>query len=568
MTTSYRRARNTRLTVLGRALAVALGVSLLAAGCGSGTPTADSGGSSGGASTAPSGSIEASSPDTTAPVNGGTLTFAVANDPINLNPSGTGSGNDTWYVTRQIVDSLTEQDPATGEVIPWLAQSWQISDDAKSFTFTLRPGVTFSDGTPLTAAVVKANFDDIQAAGAKSSAIAALTGYQGTTVVDDATFTVVFSTPNAAFLQATSQVGLGPVALSTLAIPYDDRAGGQGVIGTGPFTVDHYTKNTEVVLNKRAGYDWGPKDRQHTGEAYLDQVTFKIVPEPGVRTGSLQSGQLQVIGGVAPQDIERLSGAGQELVIRPNPGVTFGLTGNESRPLVSDPAVRQAIGLAVNPQDVVDTALNENFKVATSVLGENTPGWVDLSADLVHDPEQAKSVLDAAGWTVGADGIRQKDGQRLHLVVAWIGNFGPNQTALELIQQQLKDVGIEIELVTGTVPDILAGQKDGKYDLTWGNLSRADGDVLRVQYSTKATNYAKIDDPALEEALQAQQATADPAKRAAFQATAQKILIDKYYVIPVHELTTVLGTAPAVHGVVLGADSRLSQLTDAFVTTQ
>ncbi len=199
-------------------------------------------------------------------VEGGTLTFAVANDPINLNPSGTGSGNDTWYLTRQIVDSLTEQDPATGEVIPWLAQSWKISDHATSFTFTLRPGVTFSDGTPLTAAVVKANFDDILAAGTKSQAIGAFTGYQGTTVVDDATFTVTFSTPIAAFLQATSQVGLVPVALSTLAIPYDDRAGGQGVIGTGPFTVDHYTKNTEVVLNKRAGYDWGPKDRHHTGE--------------------------------------------------------------------------------------------------------------------------------------------------------------------------------------------------------------------------------------------------------------------------------------------------------------
>ncbi len=109
-------------------------------------------------------------------------------------------------------------------------------------------------------------------------------------------------------------------------------------------------------------------------------MTFKIVPESGVRTGSLQSGQLQVIGGVAPQDIDRLSAAGQELVIRPNPGVVFGLTGNESRPLVSDPAVRHAIGLAVNPQDVVDTALNDNFKVATSVLAANTPGWVDLSA--------------------------------------------------------------------------------------------------------------------------------------------------------------------------------------------
>ena len=499
-------------------------------------------------------------------MQGGNLTFAIANDPINLNPSGTGAGNDTWYVTRQIVDSLTEQDPADGAVTPWLAESWTISDDATSFTFTLRPGVTFSDGTPLTAGVVKANFDDIVAAGAKSSFSSAFTGYQATTVKDDLNFTVTFTSPNAAFLQATSQVGLGLVAPSTLAIPFDDRATGVGLVGTGPFTLDHYTKNTEVVLKKRPGYAWNPADRQHNGEAYLDQVTFKIVPESGVRTGSLESGQLQVIGGVAPQDLDKLTAAESELVIRPNPGVAFNLNFNLARPLVGDPAVREAISLAIIPQDVVDTSLNENFAVATSPLAANTPGWVDLSAELVTDPEKAKSVLDAAGWAVGSDGVRQKDGQQLKLQVGYIANFGPNQTSLELIQQQLKDVGISIELVTGTVPDFIAAQKAGSFDASWGNLSRADGDVLRTQYSTSATNYQHIDNPELEAALQAQQATSDPAKRAEFQATAQQILVAEHYVVPVHELTTVLGTAPTVHGVVLGADSRLSQLSDAFVT--
>jgi peptide/nickel transport system substrate-binding protein len=162
--------------------------------------------------------------------------------------------------------------------------------------------------------------------------------------------------------------------------------------------------------------------------------------------------------------------------------------------------------------------------------------------------------------------VRQKDGQQLKLQVGYIANFGPNQTSLELIQQQLKDVGISIELVTGTVPDFIAAQKAGSFDASWGNLSRADGDVLRTQYSTSATNYQHIDNPELEAALQAQQATSDPAKRAEFQATAQQILVAEHYVVPVHELTTVLGTAPTVHGVVLGADSRLSQLSDAFVT--
>ena len=103
-----------------RWIAVAVGASLLAAGCGSNVPASSQSSTEASTSASASGSAGA---DATAPVKGGNLTFAIANDPINLNPSGTGSGNDTWYVTRQIVDSLTEQDPADGSVIPWLAQS-------------------------------------------------------------------------------------------------------------------------------------------------------------------------------------------------------------------------------------------------------------------------------------------------------------------------------------------------------------------------------------------------------------------------------------------------------------
>jgi len=542
------------------------GLAVLLAACGSDSQAAPSSPVATDAVSLAAEAATGSSTTDAAPVQGGSLTFAVANDPISLNPSSTGSGNDTLYVTRQLFDSLTEQDPATGDVIPWLAESFKASDDATSFDFTLRPGVTFSDGTPLTAESVKATFDDITAAGAKAaSAIVYFTGYQETKVTGDLTFTVKFSQPNGSFLQATSAIALAPVAAGTLAIPYDDRASGTGVIGTGPFTLDHYTKNNEVVLKKRAGYTWGPADRTNTGEAHLDQVVFKIVPESGVRTGSLQSGQVQVIGGVAPQDIAGLKSSGFGLVVRPNPGVTFGLTANESRPLVADLAVRQAIAHAVNATDVRDTALNEYFNVATSALAANTPGWADQSASISFDPEKAKSLLDAAGWVVGADGIRVKDGVPLHLLTAYISNFGPNQTALELIQQQLKDVGIDIELWTGTVPDLLAGQQEGKFDLIWGNISRADGDILRTTFSVAASDYYKIKDPQLEAALVGQQSTADPAKRKQFLATAQQILVEKAYQIPVHELTTVLGTAQNVHGIVLGADSRLSQLTDAYL---
>jgi len=542
-----------------------LGLTLFTAACGSGTTTAGAG--SGSSSAAGSAAASESDSAGATPTEGGTLTFAVGNDPISLNPSGTGSGNDTLYVTRQLFDSLTEQDPDTGDLLPWLAESFTASPDATSFTFSLRPGVTFSDGTALTAESVKATFDDIVANGADAlSAIPYLTGYTGTTVADDRTLTVTFGAPNGSFLQATSSVALAPVGAATLAVPYAQRGTGPELVGTGPFTLNHYTKNTEVALDQRADYTWGPADRDNTGAAHLDHVVFKIVPESGVRTGSLESGQVRVIGGVAPQDIKTLSDAGHPLVVRANPGLAFGISPVESRPIVADDNVRKAIALAINPADVRDVALNDSFAVATSSLAHNTPGWSDQTSRIVFDPDQAGTLLDQAGWAKGADGIREKDGQQLHLVLAYISNFGPNQAAVEYIQQQLKDVGIDVGLWTGTVPDLRTGLGQGSFDLVWANLSRADGDVLRQQFSVTGTNWYKIDDAELEAALVGQQSTADQARRNEYLATAQQILVEKAYNIPVFELTTVLGTADAVHGVALGADSRLAPLTQAFLS--
>ncbi|WP_028046792.1 ABC transporter substrate-binding protein [Cellulomonas sp. URHE0023] len=515
--------------------------------------------------TTEAGSDESASTAADAPVDGGDLTFAIGNDPISLNPSGVGSGNDTFYVTRQLVDSLLWQDPADGSLKPWLATKWEANADATQFTFTLRDDVTFSDGTPFTAESVKKNFDDAIAAGAKSSAAASFIGYAGTTVVDPTTVTVAFTTPNAAFPQASSSVALGLVADSTLAIPFDDRASGTGVVGTGPFTLDHYTKDTETVLKARPEYAWGPAGRENTGKAHLDSVTFQVIPEAGVRTGALTSDQVNVIGGVQPTDIATLEDSGFDVVHRANPGITFGLTFNEAGALGSDPAVREAIALTVNPTEVRDTALNDGFAVAQGPLASTTPGVADVSTSIVTDPKKAASVLEKAGWAKGADGIYAKDGKPLAPVLVWITNFSPNQTSVELIQQELKANGIDAQLWSGAVPDFQAKLKEGSFDLVWGNLSRADGDVLRTQYSTAATNFYKLADPDLEALLQKQLTIGDPTERDAVLADAQERLVTQHHVVPVHELTTFLGLDTDVHDVQLGADSRLDQLTQAWI---
>lgn len=508
-------------------------------------------------------SPQAAATDDATPVAGGDLTFAIANDPISLNPSATGSGNDTLYVTRQLVDSLLYQNPETGELDPWLATSYAVDDDATTFTFELRDDVTFSDGTAFTAENVKETFDDIVAAGALSQATSYFVGYSDTRVIDEHTVEVNFSTPNAAFPNSTASVALGIVGASTIDVPFEQRADGEAVVGTGPFVLDTYTKDVETVLSARDDYAWAPEALGNDGRAHLDSVTFQIVPEASVRTGSLTSDQVDVAGGVQPVDVDALEQAGYPLVSRANPGVTFGVSFNLARPIVADLAVREAIGVAIDAEVVRDTALNDHFAVATSALAETTPSWADQSSYFSYDPDHAAELLDEAGWTEGSDGIREKDGQRLQLTLVWVANFGPNQTSLELVQQQLKAVGIDLVLQSGTVPEILERQAEGDFDLAWGNLSRADGDVLRTTFSAATTRY-RIDDPELESLLQEQLAAGDPAERDAILADAQERIASQYYQVPVHELTTIIGTHTSVHGVALGADSRLDSLVAAW----
>jgi len=505
----------------------------------------------------------ASTSSSSKPVDGGSLTYAIANDPITLNPTGTGAGNDTLAITRQLVDSLLWQDPSDGSLKPWLATKYSTNADATAFTFDLRSGVTFSDGTAFDATAVKDTFDDIASAGASSTAAAYFSGYTGTKVVDDDTVEVEFSTPNAAFPNATASVALGIVAPKTTETPFDDRADGKAVIGTGPFTLQSYTKNTSTVLTKRKDYDWGPAARSNAGAAHLSEVTFQVVPEASVRTGSLQSGQLDAISSVQPSDVDTLQ-AQYDLVTRANPGQVFGLTFNQKRPIVSDLVVRKAIAQAVDPKAVRDTSLNGLFKVADSVLGSTTPGYTDTSSTISYDPAAAKKALDAAGWEKGSDGVRAKDGQKLQLKLVWITNFGPNQTSLELIQQELKKIGVGVTLESGTVPQYLANLTSGDWDLSWDNSSRADGDVLRSKFSSSGAQSIGASDTTLDALFTKELSQSSASDRSATFGEIQQRIASQVDFVPVHELTSIIAPAPTVHGIVFGADTRLDQLTGAW----
>jgi len=526
------------------ALTALLTTSVLLTACGSGS----SGGSAGGSGPAKS---------------GGTLTFAVGSDAGCVDPQQVAS-NDTIYSVRQVVDSLTDQDPGTGKIVPWLAKSWDISSDATTFTFHLRSGVTFSDGSELTAQVVKDNFDAVPKLGALGTlAEGYLSGVKSTTVVDPLTVKVAFQQPNAQFLQATSTHSLG-IESSASAKKSPQLKCSQGVVGSGPFVLKQYVQNQSITLARRTGYAWGSSLWHKNGEAYLDKVVFKVVPEAGVRAGSLQSGQVDAISSVGKANEAALKGGQVTLQRRANPGVVFGLAFNNSRPALKDARVRQAIGFAIDRKQIADTVFPTGTQPATSVLAHTTPDYADLSSDLTTDAAKAKSLLDAAGWKTGSDGIRTKDGKKLSLTVDWIPNSATNQPALELIQQQLKAVGVGLTLKQLQVTQLAPTLQSGDYDAAWGNVTRADPDILRSSFSTQLANFYRVPAGPLDTPLTQQAATTDTTKRARLVEQAQQLIVRNAYYAPVVELQSQIGVATKVHGLNFDASSRI-QLHDTWI---
>ncbi|WP_240675639.1 ABC transporter substrate-binding protein, partial [Cellulomonas endophytica] len=182
-------------------------------------------------------------------------------------------------VIRNVADSLTDQDPETGEIVPWLATAWTVNDAGTEYTFDLRTDVTFSDGTAFGPESVKAAFDSGAAVLTElPTAYGAvyLAGYEATEVVDEDTVTVRFATPNAAFLQGTSTTNLAILAASSYARTPEERCLG-AIVGSGPFVLDGYTPGQSTTLSKRDGYAWGAQLRVNAGEAYLDGIDITYV---------------------------------------------------------------------------------------------------------------------------------------------------------------------------------------------------------------------------------------------------------------------------------------------------
>lgn len=496
------------------------------------------------------------------PVTGGTLTYLEHQTYTNLYPPQAGFYPNGGLVNN-IAARLTWQNPDSLEIEPWIASDWTVNEDATEYTFDLRPDVTFSDGTPVDAAAVAKNFDTYGLGDAERGLTVseAINNYASSEVVDEDTVVFRFTAPSPGFLQATSTINSGLLSPETLDGTIEDFGAGnaEDIIGSGPFTISDEKLGTELTLQAREDYAWAPESAENQGRPYVDAVHLIVTPEDSVRIGSLLAGQADYVRYVQAFDEDRVESAGFSLYAPQTRGVNNAISLRPQNPLLGDLTVRKALVAAVDAQEVVDTLFTENYPVATSVLSAEALGYKDESEHYAYDPDKAEKLLDEAGWTPGADGIREKDGQRLAITVYEAAPQPLSKQTLELVAQQLAKVGVELTVKpadAGTyATDIRDPEITGFYHSMVG---RADLDVIKSQYYTKNRDVLISDDQQLDALLEAVASEPDPDARVAASQAVQDYIAEQAYVIPLFEEPQVYGAASYVHGVAFESVGRPS----------
>lgn len=517
-----------RLLGLGGGLAAGIGLAPMLTACGDSTSSAAT------------------------PAGGGTLTMGINATPDTLDPGATGLAL-TLLISFALFDPLVYwlPDGKGGSAFhPGLAESWTISPDASVYTFKLRKGVTFHDGTTFDAKAVKATYDHVVDPKTKSkSGLGALGPYKETKILDDYTVQIVFTAPNASFLHQQAAGNFGISSLAALA-KYGPTAYGNNPVGTGPFTFQSYQAGSQLTLLKNPKYTWGPKALGE-GPAKLDKLVFRIVTDDSGRYNALQSGQLQIAMNLPPNNISaaQKSGKFQQLLV-PSIGTPLGMPINVTKPPTDDPLVRQAIMYAVDQDALVKDVLYDVYKPAHNVLTPITPGYsAAASKTYSYDPDKAGQLLDQAGWTVGDGGIRTKNGKKLSLEIILFSGGGL-ELPTQFVVSELQKAGFSANTAVQPFATAQASFNSGAHNLGSFGYYGADPYLLNIWVNSNAIqsgfNWSHYANPAVDKMIAKANATAaDATRNGLYEQVGAKLMQDSMY-LPLWDVAGAFTLSPKV----------------------
>lgn len=510
--------------------------------------------------------------NTTHAAEDGMVTYAEPNMFNNLYPPA-GGYYPNGGVLNNIADRLLWQDPETLELHPWIAEDLpDINADDTEFTFHLRKGVTYSDGSVLDAANVKKNYD-LYANGDDSRMLTPseqLPNYVKSEVIDDYTVKFYFSEPSPGFPQSTSVMNQALLSNDTLDL--DDTGFSPGhatdISGSGPFVIEEEDMGTKLVLKARKDYDWAPPARKdHQGPAEIEGINVVLAAEDSVRVGSLVARQSDIARQIEAPDEKHLKDKNLQVLAAPTRGVNNSYHFHFRHPLLADKRVRQALIHAIDRDNILSTLYSDSYPKGSSILARTAVGFKDQSGNYSFDPSKSRRLLDEAGWIPGEDGIRVKDGKRLSLT---FNESVPQPRSREMftkVQEMLKNIGVEANLYPGdrTAQDKAMKDQDS-VQVRHSMVGRANVDTLATWINGKGRNsFLNYDegtdsfgDPKLQDMVEEHFSLKSEKERLEMSGRMQDYLSEQAYILPLFEEPQVYGFQPYVEGLTTEAIGRPS----------
>lgn len=421
-----------------------------------------------------------------------------------------------WQLNANICETLVNMTPDL-QTAPGLASKWELQGE-NTYRFSLRPGVRFHNGAPLTAEAVRYSMNRVVA---KRNALSTFIGPESTKVVDDLTVDITPTQPNVRLPEQLVHTFFSILAPETE--PADKP------ICTGAFQFAEYVPNQQLIVRRYEDY-WGEK-------AKLKQITFRFIPDANTRRLAFESGEIDVMLEVPREQTAELERRGTFQVAKASIGAVtlaqFNVRGQEPYTLLQDPDVRKALAMSWDAKALVDQLWQGNASVVKTVGPPSTLGAAQsLVKGFSPDVRQAESLLEGRGWKKGSDGIREKDGRRLSLSL--LAQAGGGQEMVELLQAQAKRSGIEMRL--DLAPDgSIYNQRNGAgaFDVdlnTWNHNDASPSRLLALLWwsqstraSAKFTTGSPEFDRLIEEALTARDAQTSVRK----SAEAMHLLVDQ-----------------------------------------
>lgn len=462
------------------------------------------------------------------PVQGGMLRLTLGEEPDQLDPARTISLTSS-QVMGIVYENLVYIDDQ-GLPQPWLAESWEISEDGKTITFKIRQGVQFHDGTDLDANAVKFTFDrilDPEMAAPYKSFVETLESVEAP---DANTAVFTFSEPYAPFFTNSTIIGIvSPAAVEK----YGDDFG-HNPVGTGPFQFKEWQPGTKIVFERNPNYVNYRADDTNKGPAYVDGIEYYIIGEAATRTAAFENGEIDILG-VEFEDVQRFKETPGLAIVSLEEANNFNFLEYSNRAPFDNEALRKSISSAINTDSIIELAYLGNATANQCPVPVGNAAYdAALCAEYgySYDLEKAKQYLAEAGLTDSdGSGFVDQDGQDLAITLWSYTGFPERQKAMEIMQADFNAIGLKTELQSVDFGALQPKMESGETGMDYMRWTLVDQSILSAMFKSPGWT-GQTNDPELDKLLNVANTTVDPAKRLEASRAAMTYILDKALVSP------------------------------------